>query len=53
LQEILEQLNKEIQDRKDTDEALWGTANPTIIPENLNSIFNLSEAINTINDKFN
>lgn len=52
LEEILTQLNKEIQDRKINDEALWGTANPTIIPENLNSIFNLSEAINAINDKF-
>lgn len=52
LQEILDKLNEEIQDRKNTDEALWGTANPTIIPENLNSIFNLSEAINDINDKF-
>lgn len=52
LEEILTKLNNEIEDRKYTDEALWGTANPTIIPDNLNSIFNLSEAINDINDKF-
>lgn len=50
LEDLSNQLNKEIQDRKDADTALWGTSDPTSIPGDLNSIMDLANAINTLRE---
>lgn len=51
LKELSEKLEKEIQDRKDADEAIWGTNDPTNIPNDLNSILDLSNAILELREK--
>lgn len=45
LEEFLQKLDKEIQDRKLADQALWGTTDPTNIPDDLNSIQDLANTI--------
>lgn len=45
LLELEEKLNKEIQDRKDADTAIWGTTDPSNIPDDLNSIIDLANAV--------
>lgn len=38
-------LNEEIKNRKDSEQAIWGTDDPTNIPEELNSLLDLSATI--------
>lgn len=45
LETLSNQLNKEIQDRKDADIALWGTSDSTNIPDDLNSVMDLANAV--------
>ena len=45
LETLSNQLNKEIQDRKDADTALWGTSDSTNIPGDLNSVMDLANAV--------
>ena len=45
LETLSNQLNKEIQDRKDADTALWGTSDSTNIPDDLNSVMDLANAV--------
>lgn len=51
LGDLLTRLEKEIQDRIDGDDALWGMRDHTSIPEDLNSIKDLSDAIIAIREK--
>lgn len=44
INELVSKLEEEIKERQNGDSAIWGTTNPTIIPDNLNSILDLSEA---------
>ena len=44
INELVSKLEEEIKERQNGDSAIWGTNNPTIIPDNLNSILDLSEA---------
>lgn len=48
LENLQKQIEKEIQDRKDADNTIWGAEDPTNIPEDLNSILDLSEAIKSL-----
>lgn len=50
LEEFLQKLDKEIQDRKLADQAIWGTTDSTNIPDNLNSIQDLANAITEFKD---
>ena len=45
LEKLSEKLEKEIQDRKNADQAIWGTSDPTIVPGDLNSLLDLATAI--------
>ena len=45
LQAIMDNLRQEIEDRKKADEAIWGTKNQSIIPNELNSILNLADYV--------
>ena len=57
LKSLSEKLTEEIKNRKDGETALWGTNDPTNVPEDLNSILDLSIAvtdlIKTVNDIHN
>ena len=57
LESLSEKLTEEIKNRKDGETALWGTNDPTNVPEDLNSILDLSIAvtdlIKTVNDIHN
>lgn len=50
LDELQSKLDQEIKDRQDADEALWGTNDPTNIPDDLNSISDLANAITEIRE---
>lgn len=52
IEEIIIKLEEEIKERQNGDSAIWGTINPTIIPENLNSILDLSEAFVKLKEEF-
>lgn len=45
IKELENKLNQEIQDRTNSDTSIWGTTDPTSIPQDLNSILDLSLAI--------
>lgn len=45
LESLQQKLDKEIQDRKDGDLAIWGTEDPTTIPGELNSIRDLADQV--------
>lgn len=51
IEKIIKDLEEEIKERQNGDSALWGTINPTIIPEDLNSILDLSNAIQNIKEE--
>lgn len=51
LDELQKKLDQEIADRKQGDQSLWGTTDPSAIPEDLNSITDLSIAVTTIKDE--
>ena len=57
LESLSEKLAEEIKNRKESETAIWGTSDPTNIPEDLNSILDLSVAITdltkTVNDIHN
>lgn len=57
LESLSEKLAEEIKNRKESETAIWGTNDPTNIPEDLNSILDLSVAITdltkTVNDIHN
>lgn len=48
LTDLLNKLNQEIQDRKDADIAIWGTSDSTNVPDDLNSIMDLANAVSTL-----
>lgn len=45
LNTLEEALNKEIADRKEADTAIWGTTDPSSVPDDLNSITDLANAV--------
>lgn len=45
LQELLDKINKEIEDRQNDINDIWGTDNPSTINEQYNSILNLANAV--------
>lgn len=45
LESLSDKLDQEITKRKETDESLWGTNKPKDIPDDLNSIIDLANAI--------
>lgn len=45
LQELLDKLNQEIQDRKDGDTLIWGTEDLTIIPVDYNNIVKIANSL--------
>lgn len=51
IEKIIKDLEVEIKERQNGDSAIWGTVNPTIIPEDLNSVLDLSKAIQNIRDE--
>lgn len=51
IEKIIKDLEIEIKERQNGDSAIWGTVNPTIIPEDLNSVLDLSKAIQDIRDE--
>lgn len=51
IEKIIKDLEIEIKERQNGDSAIWGTINPTIIPEDLNSVLDLSKAIQDIRDE--
>lgn len=51
LTELSEKLDKEIKDRKSGETAIWGTNDPTNIPENLNSILDLANSLSDLISK--
>ena len=53
VEELIQSLQDEIKERKNGDYAIWGTINPTIISEDLNSILDLSIAVKNIQDQLN
>lgn len=48
LTDLLNKLNQEVQDRKDADTAIWGTSDSTNVPDDLNSIMDLANAVSTL-----
>lgn len=48
LTDLLNKLNQEIEDRKDADTAIWGTSDSINIPDDLNSIMDLANAVSTL-----
>lgn len=48
---FISKLEEEIKERENGDQAIWGTNNPTVINENLNSIYDIAEAIVKLNEK--
>lgn len=50
LDELREKLETEIQERKDADDAIWGTTDPTTVPEDLNSILDLCNAVKQLQE---
>lgn len=48
---LINKLEEEIKERQYGDQAIWGTNNPTTISENLNSIYDISEAIIKLTEK--
>lgn len=52
INEVISALQEEIKERQNGDSALWGTTNPTTIPEDLNSILDLSEAFAKLKEEF-
>ena len=51
IEELIWRLDNEIKERQSNDSIIWGTINPTIIPEGLNSILDLSNAVREIQKK--
>ena len=52
LSKLSKKLDDEIQARKDGDETIWGTTDTSEIPEDLNSILDLSKAITDLKTQF-
>lgn len=52
LSKLSKKLEDEIQARKDGDETIWGTTDTSEIPEDLNSILDLSKAITDLKTQF-
>lgn len=52
IESVLSKLEEEIKERQNGDSAIWGTTNPTIIPDGLNSILDLSNAISKLKEEF-
>lgn len=52
LSKLSKKLDDEIQARKDGDETIWGTTDTSEIPEDLNSILDLSKAITDLKTRF-
>lgn len=48
LEALQKQIEKEIQDRKDADNTIYGVKDPTTLPEDLNSLYDLSEAVKSL-----
>lgn len=50
LENLESKLEQEIKIREKADKALWGTNNPSEIPEDLNSILDLSKAVSNLKE---
>lgn len=46
-------LNEEIQNRKESETAIWGTNDPTNVPEELNSLLDLATVITALKEEVN
>lgn len=53
IETLIQSLQDEIKERQNGDYAIWGTVNPTIISEDLNSILDLSNAVKDIQEYLN
>lgn len=53
LKELSDRLNEEIKNRQDSDTAIWGTNDPTNVPEELNSLLDISVAITDLIKRVN
>lgn len=50
LQTLEANLNKEIEDRKEADTAIWGTTDTSSVPDDLNSLNDLANAVTQIRE---
>lgn len=50
LSDLIAKLDEEIQNRQDADTAIWGTYDSTNIPDDLNSIMDLSQAVTQLRE---
>lgn len=48
LESLQKELEKEIKNRKDGETAIWGTNDPTNVPEELNSLLDLATAVTNL-----
>lgn len=48
LDELQEKLEEEIKNRKDGETAIWGTTDPTNVPEELNSLLDLATSLTNL-----
>lgn len=48
LEELSKRLDEEIKQRKEADQTIWGTTDPTNVPDDLNSLMDLAEAVKAI-----
>lgn len=53
LEELSTKLDEEIQDRKDSEDAIWGTTDPTTLPSDLNSLNDLQVALTALKAEVN
>lgn len=53
LESLESRLAEEIKNRKDSETAIWGTNDPTNVPEELNSLLNLANVIIALKEEIN
>lgn len=51
LEDLQTRLEEEINDRKESETAIWGTDSPTQVPDDLNSLLDIAEAIISLRDE--
>lgn len=51
LEDLETKLAEEIKNRKDAEQAIWGTTDPTNVPEELNSLLDLANAITALKNE--
>lgn len=51
LEDLQTRLEEEINNRKESETAIWGTDSPTQVPDDLNSLLDIAEAIISLRDE--